>query len=108
MCKSEIFAKIIALVSKGTEIPTELIVSDNRVTEIVTPTHEEKQENNPNEPTSLTAKTTVVTAVHSYKQIRVYALLLQKWCKHCHHAATTIVPTFREHISLCFAHNIYN
>lgn len=35
MCKSEIFAKIIALVSKGTEIPTELIVSDNRVTEIV-------------------------------------------------------------------------
>lgn len=34
MCKSEIFAKIIALVSKGTEIPTELIVSDNRVTEI--------------------------------------------------------------------------
>lgn len=36
MCKSEIFAKIIALVSKGTEIPTELIVSDNRVTEIVT------------------------------------------------------------------------
>lgn len=26
MCKSEIFAKIIALVSKGTEIPTELIV----------------------------------------------------------------------------------
>lgn len=35
MCKSEIFAKIIALVSKGTEIPTELTVSDNRVTEIV-------------------------------------------------------------------------
>lgn len=35
MCKSEIFAKIIALVSKGTEIPTELIVRDNRVTEIV-------------------------------------------------------------------------
>ena len=35
MCKSEIFAKIIALVSKGTEIPTELIVSDNRVTKIV-------------------------------------------------------------------------
>lgn len=35
MCESEIFAKIIALVSKGTEIPTELIVSDNRVTEIV-------------------------------------------------------------------------
>lgn len=55
-----------------------------------------------------TFATTVVTAVHSYKQIRVYALLLQKWCKHCHHAATTIVPTFREHISLCFAHNIYN
>ena len=35
MCKSEIFAKIINIVSKETEIPTELIVSDNRVTEIV-------------------------------------------------------------------------
>lgn len=27
MCKSEIFARITALVSKGTEIPAELIVS---------------------------------------------------------------------------------
>lgn len=35
MCKSEIFAEIITLVSKETEIPSELITGASRVTEIV-------------------------------------------------------------------------
>lgn len=35
MCKSEIFAEIINLVEKETEVSTELILSSSKVTEVV-------------------------------------------------------------------------